>query len=228
MGYSAFYFEAGNTPTWESALVLKMAGSPQYWVSPPVANYTLVSSDYSQLSSKTENQKLLGNWIIDVCEELEVDWSVKLLTETASATILNDTGSAYGKGTIPGLQYVAPTIFAVQSGSMDLTRRNWTTAESDGWMGQWSGTAIGDALDGLASLFSTPWIVLTSLLTLVTVIILFIWGYVGHQDNGGAMVAGGHVLTGSTAAGLFHPAGLAVIVFVYALMTGWIVIGDKS
>ncbi|PVV83519.1 hypothetical protein [Dehalogenimonas alkenigignens] len=229
MGYSAFYFEPGSTPTWESALVLKMVGNPQYWVSPPVTNYTLVSTDYSQLESKSENQKLLGNWIIDVCEELEVDWSVKLLTETAQSTILNDTGSAYGKGTIPGLQYVAPKIFAVQSSSVDTSRRDWNTDEADSWGAQWSGTMVGDALNGLQEVFGgISWMVLTSLLTGVIIVVLFVWGFVSHQDNGGAMVAGGHVLTGSTALGFFHPALMAVVVLLYALFTGWFIWGDKS
>ncbi len=229
MGYSAFYFEPADAPTWESALVLKMAGNPQYWAAPPGVNYTLTTTDYSQLSSKTENQELLGNWIIVVCQSLEIDWSVKLLTETAQSTILNDTGAAYGKGTIPGLSNLAPQIFAVQKGLIDTTRRAWTTNEADAWGNQWNGTIVGDMLTGLQNLFSlSNWLVLTTLLVLVICIGFFIWGFVWIQDNSAAMLASSHVLAGSTAMGLFHPGALAVIVLLYGGIAAWMWIGDKS
>jgi hypothetical protein len=229
MGYSAFYFDPLTAPTWESALVLKMAGNPQYWGVPPITNYTLVTSDYSQLSSRSENQKLLGDWIISISRMLEVDWSVKLLTETAQSTILNDTGAAYGKGTIPGLQNLAPKVFAVQSQSLDTSRRTWTTNEADAWGHQWEGTVVGDMLTGLQNLFHQGnWLVLTTLMVFVICIAFFIWGFVWIQDNSAAMLASSHVLAGSTAMGLFHPGALAVIVLLYGGITGWQIWGDKS
>lgn len=229
MGYSAFYFDPLSAPDWESSLVLIMAGNPQYWETPTEISYTLVTTDYSQLETKTENQQLLGDWIITVCQELEVDWSVKLLTETVQGTILNDTGAAYGKGTIPGLQTLAPQIFSVKTQVINTDRRGWTTAMSDSWGAQWEGTMVGDALDGLQELFSLDnWIILTSLITLIICIGFFVWGFAWISDNQAAMVANSHVLAGSTALGLLHPAALAVIVLIYGLATGYMVIGDKS
>lgn len=228
MGYSAFYFEPGSTPTWGTALVLIISGSPQYWSSPPVVNYVFPLSAYSPSTSKSDNQKVLGDWIVTVSRDLEEDWAVKLLTETDKSIIFNANGASYGNGTIIGLQTFVPKIFNSQAQEIDTSRRDWNTDESDSWLTQWQGTLIGDALISLQDLFSVSWQVLTSLLTMVIIVILFIWGFASHQDNSAAMIAGGHVLAGSTAMGFFHPALLAVTVLVYALVTGFIVIGDKS
>lgn len=228
MGYSGLYFDVTSAPDWESAIQLKMLGNPQYWDSPPEVNYNLEATDYSQLESQAENQDLLGNWIIDVSQELEVDWSTKLTTETQSGSILNNTGASYGTGTITGLQTFAPDIFAVQQGVVDTDRRGWTTDEADSWGAQWEGTVIGSSLDGLQELFSLDWMILTSIITMVLCVGVFVWGFLWMNDNQAAMVANGHILAGSTTMGFLHPAFLAAIVLIYGLIFAFMWIGDKS
>lgn len=227
-GYSAFYFDPLSAPDWEAELVLLMAGNPQYWETPPEVNYTLVLTDYSQVTSKSENQQIIGNWVIDVSATLEVDWSVKLLMEIPQGTILNDTGAAYGKGTIPGLQILAPQIFTTKQVGINTDRRDWGEDITLEWLEQWEGTIIGSALEGLADLFSTSWLILTSVITLILVVLIFVWGYVWYQDNQAAMIGGSHVLVGSTVLGFFPFAGLALITLAAALYAGWIFIGDRS
>ncbi|WP_353915156.1 hypothetical protein [Dehalococcoides mccartyi] len=230
MGYSAFYFTAADAPEWETALVLKMVGNPQYWETPPEVNYTLTASDYSQLDTKSENQTLMGNWIIEVCRTLEINWGIKLLTETDQGTIFNEYGSAYGTGTIPGLQTMCPKIFSTQSQGLDLTRRTWTMNKLDEWIHQWDGTMVGDVLLGLEDVFnnSISWQALTSLFCVVLVIGCFIWGLAKHGDNQGAMIAGSYILAGGTDMGLFNGVLLAIIVVGYAAYLGHILMGRNA
>ncbi|AAW39819.1 hypothetical protein [Dehalococcoides mccartyi] len=228
MGYSAFYFTADNSPVWEAALIVKMVGSPQYWGSPPEVNYTLTGSDYSQLDTKSENQVLMGNWVIEVCRTLEINWAVKLLTETNQGTILNDTGAAYGKGTIPGLQTMCPKIFSVQNQTIDTSDRDWNPIKIDEWKLQWDGTVVGAFLAGLAELFSMDWQIVTSFGVGVLVILLFVWGQSKWSDNQAAMIAGIHVLNGSTLMGFLHPAILAILTLLNALYLGYLLMGKHA
>ncbi|MDP4279683.1 MAG: hypothetical protein QQM50_03920 [Dehalococcoides mccartyi] len=230
MGYSAFYFTAADAPEWETALVLKMVGNPQYWETPPEVNYTLTGSDYSQLETKKENQTLMGSWIIEVCRTLEINWVQKLLTETDQGTVFNEYGAAYGNGTIPGLQTMCPKIFSTQSQGLDLTRRSWTMNKLDEWAHRWDGTMVGDVLLGLEDVFnnSISWQALTSLICIVLVIVCFIWGLAKHGDNQGAMIAGSYILAGGTDMGLFNGVLLAIIVVGYAAYTGHILMGRNA
>ncbi|WP_231927048.1 hypothetical protein [Dehalococcoides mccartyi] len=227
-GFSAFYFAGDAAPDWESALVLKMVGNPQYWASPPEVNYTLTSADYSQLSTRSENSSLLGNYIIETCRDLEINWSVKLVTETPQGTILNDTGAAYGRGTIPGLQNMCPQIFSSQQQVIDIPDQTWTNTKLNEWIHQFDGTVVGDALIGLSDLFSVSWIILTSLICVVLVILVFVWGMLAYSDNQAAMVAGIRIFSGGALMGIFHPAALALITLVYAAYTAFVIIGDKG
>jgi len=230
MGYSAFYFAVADAPTWEDALILKMVGNPQYWETPPEVNYTMTGSDYSQLSTKKENQSLMGNWIIEVCRTLEINWSVKLLTETNQGTVFNDYGAAYGNGTIPGLQTMCPKIYSTQAQGLDLTRRTWGTDMLTTWAEQWNGTVVGDALTGLADIFNNAvsWQILTSLLCLILVVVLFGWSQFKYSDNQSAMIAGSYILAGGTAMGLFNGVILAIITIIYAFYTGYVFMGRHA
>ncbi|MPL61377.1 hypothetical protein SDC9_06948 [bioreactor metagenome] len=230
MGYSAFYFAADDAPEWETALILKMVGNPQYWEIPPEVNYTLTTSDYSQLETKKENQTLMGSWIIEVCRTLEINWVQKLLTETDQGTVFNEYGSAYGKGTIPGLQTMCPKIFSTQTQGLDMTRRVWVMTKLDEWAHQWDGTIIGDILEGLASIFNnvTSWQMITSLICIVMVIGLFIWGRVKYANNHGAMIASSYILAGGTDMGLFNGVLLAMIVTIYAAYASYVLMGRHA
>ncbi|WP_238582022.1 hypothetical protein [Dehalococcoides mccartyi] len=230
MGYSAFYFSADDAPEWETALVLKMVGNPQYWETPPEVNYTLTTSDYSQLDTKKENQTLMGSWIIEVCRTLEINWVQKLLTETDQGTVFNEYGAAYGKGTIPGLQTMCPKIFSTQTQGLDMTRRVWLMTKLDEWPHQWDGTIIGDILEGLANIFNNAasWQMITSLICIVMVIGLFVWGRLKYANNHGAMIASSYILAGGTDMGLFNGVLLAMIVTIYAAYASYVLMGRHA
>ena len=226
MGFSAFYFPAADAPAWESALVLKMMGNPQYWNSPPEVNYTLVTSDYSQLESQDENQDLLGNFIIEICRDLEVNWSIKLLTETSEGTILNSTGDSYARGTIPGLQAMAPQIFSVQTYPPDTSRRDWSEIIEPGSM--WEGTVVEDALVGLGEVFNNPWIVVTGIIVCILIILLYAWAQIKYSDTRPAMISSAYIVTGAWVMEFVHPVFLAIYVLLYGVFITYVLWWARS
>ncbi len=226
MGFSAFYFPAADAPTWETALILKVMGNPQYWDSPPEANYTLVTSDYSQLESQDENQDLLRNFIVEVCRDLEVNWSIKLLTETSEGTILNSTGDSYARGTILGLQAMAPQLFSVQTYAPDTSKRGWSEIIEPGSM--WEGTIVEDALVGLGEVFNNPWIVITGIIVCIIVILLFAWAQIKYSDTRPAMIASVYVISGAWVMEFIHPVFLAIYVLIYGVFITYVLWWARS
>ncbi len=226
MGFSAFYFPAASAPIWESALVLKMMGNPQYWDSPPEVNYTLTTSDFSQLDSQDENQGLLRNFIVEICRDLEVNWSIKLLTETSEGTILHSTGDSYARGTILGLQAMAPQLFSVQTYAPDTSRRSWSEIIEPGSM--WEGTLVEDALVGLGEVFNNPWIVITGIIVCIIIILLFAWAQIKYSDTRPAMIASVYVISGAWVMEFIHPVFLAIYVLIYGVFITYVLWWARS
>lgn len=171
-GIGGFYFAAADAPTWGSSLTIIMDGNPQYWSSPPVATYTYVLSDYCQYSTKAQNQTSLGNWLLNQCVDLEVNWGIKLITEGAAGTVLTTTGETYLKGTIAGIKEMCPQIFSITVSQNSITDAPYTSRSAvDEWEHQWDGTWVETALMSFGDLFGIGWKQAVALVALIITII---------------------------------------------------------
>lgn len=172
-GIGGFYFAADVAPTWETAVIIRMEGNPQYWSAPPVATYTYVLSDYCQFDTQTENQTQLGNWVLNEFVDLEVNWGIKLTTEGNAGTVLNTTGETYIKGTIAGFKEMCPQIFGTTITSNTVTDAPYTARSAVyEWEHQWDGTWVEDALTGFGGLFGIGWKMVTAIITLILTIVV--------------------------------------------------------
>jgi len=170
-GVGGFYFASGDAPTWETSVVIRMEGNPQYWSSPLVATYTYVLADYCQFDTQTENQIQLGNWVLNEFVDLEVNWGIKLITEGAAGTVLTTTGETYIKGTIAGFKELCPQIFSITTAPNSVTDAPYTARSAVyEWEHQWDGTWVEDALTSYGDLFGLGWKMATAITTLVLVI----------------------------------------------------------
>jgi len=222
-GVTAFYFPASTAPDWEQAYTLRMEGNPQYWTSPPVITYTLVASDYSQLTSKAENQTLLGNYLINIARDLEINWSTKLLIESSSGTVLNSTGDAYFRGTINGLQYMAPKIFASQSTNPIYEPETWTQAQGHVYEQRYAGTWIGDALEQLGATFHVQWNVITGIFIVLLILGIFIICQMKFSTSTPGIIAGSLILLMGAVMGWVAAAIMAITTILFAMYFGYVI-----
>ena len=130
-GVAAFYFSADDAPIWEQCYTVRIEGNPEYFETPSVTTYVLTLADYSQLDTREENQTLLGQKVIDIAHDIEVSWSISMVTVTDLGTVLSSTGEAYFRGAVPGIQYLAPSIFSIQTTNPDFDERDWGTDQAD-------------------------------------------------------------------------------------------------
>lgn len=173
-GVGALYFSAEDAPGWEGSHIMRIEGNPElHDPVPDPANYPLALSNYSPALTQAENRELLGDYIIEITESLEIDWGVKLTTVLDTGTILNTTGEAYFAGTISGLIYMAPQLFAVQSSVPSDETREWGSDTADAARTRYDDTWVGESLSALGNFLGVDWQVATSLFVLVGAIALF-------------------------------------------------------
>lgn len=194
-GVGGFYFAAGDAPTWQAALTIRMEGNPQYWSSPPVATHTLILSEYCGSASVSVNRSQLGGWILDTSTDLEISWGIKLVTEGASGTVLTTTGETYYKGTIGGIKEMCPQIFSITNEPLDTTSYPPVTDTSMiyTWEHQWDGTWVETSLSSLGDLFGIGWkmVVLAGVLILSVALAAFTqikWGTTDPAFWGGLVI----------------------------------------
>jgi hypothetical protein len=221
-GVAAFYFPAATAPDWEQAYVLRVAGNPEYFSSPPLTSYTLTLSDYSQMDTQKENQTVLGNFILDVARDLEINWSTTLLYAGDLGTVLYSTGETYFRGAIPGLQVMAPQIFPVQTTSPEYEETAYTETQGKSWEERFAGTWVVQALEGMGNLLHMKWNVITGILVLGAIIAFAVWSQKQYETIKPALVSGSVIMIGGTELGWVASAIMAIVTIFFALFLGYV------
>ncbi len=154
-GIFGFYFGSVGAPAWDDAAMLTVQGSPAYMSAPfPAVNYGVSVSDYCTATDQATNQAQLASQIIVIARSLEIDWTVQLLTTVGTRTTLNDAGVTYFSRSISGIQYMAPTAFAVSANAPNTTGRAWTDTKATSYDQRYTGTWVATAMTAAGSLFN--------------------------------------------------------------------------
>ena len=227
-GCAAFYFTADEVEekemAWESTYIVRISGNPEYFSSPPLTNRTLVTSDYSQVETQEENQTLLGNYILDIARALEVNWDTQLLYPATLGTVLYSTGETYFRGAIPGIQAMAPQIFATQSTSPEYPDTEWEEAQGKAYGVRFDSTWVGEVLEDFGELFHIKWNFLTGLIILGEIIGIGVWCQVKYGNVKPLSISSDILIIGGTILGWIAPAILAITTVFLALFTGYVLI----
>lgn len=224
-GASAFYFSPDDAPEWQGEYIVKIEGNPQYFSSPPSTTYTLSFADYSFiLADQEENQHVLGNYIIAIAGELEINWQTEMIIDTTSGTILSSTGESYFLGTISGLNLMAPQIFGTEVLQPDFTQEEWGTGQAQAWATRYEGTWLGDALDGLEDAFGVQWNIITGIGTLIIITGIFIICQWKFQTTSPAPVPASLVLLAATLMGFVAPVMMALATLMVVMFSGYILV----
>jgi hypothetical protein len=226
-GCAAFYFSKEKAAdlglVWESSYIVRISGNPEYFSSPPVANRTLVISDYCQLETKKENQIALGNYIGEVARDLEVNWTVTLILAGGYGIVLNPTGEIYFSGAVPGLQVMTPQIFLIQTTNPTYEETTWTEEQGQKYVTRFEDTWIGKSLQSLGDMLHVQWNVITGIIVLLEIFGIAIFCQWRYGNIKPASVAGICLILGGTILGWWSPAIMAIItIFVGGLFLGYV------
>ena len=225
-GCAAFYFTADEIEekemSWESAYIVRISGNPEYFSSPPLTSRTLVTSDYSQVETQEENQTLLGNYVLNVAAQLETNWDTQLLYPATLGTVLYSTGETYFRGAIPGIQAMAPQIFAIQTSAPEYGETAWEEAQGKAYEERFAGTWVGDSLEALGDLFHVKWNVMTSMIILGEIIGIAIWCQVKYGNVKPLSISSDILIISGTVLGWIAPAIMAISTVFLALFTGYV------
>ena len=222
-GCAAFYFSQADAPDWEVAYVVRISGNPEYFASPPVASRTLVTSNYCQLETQEENQALLGNYVLDIARDLEVNWETKLTYTSDVGEVLNITGESYFRGAIAGLRSMAPQIFLIQTSSPDYEETAWTSAQGEEYKARFEDTSIGHTLQDIGDFFHVPWNVITGMMIVAGMFAVAVFCQWRYGNIKPTPVAGNCFMLGGTVMGWWSPAIMAIIsLFIGGLFLGYV------
>lgn len=162
-GSGCFYFAAADAPGWGDPYIIRIKGNPEYHVAPiPAATHTLTDADYCAFVTREEIRGALGEYILGVAHSLQADWVVEMTINSDLGEILTSPAASYFQGTIEGIQYMSPQIFAVQESAPIIpTPLHPGTAQADAYASRFAGTFIGDFM--ASGLFGIPGNVVTGL-----------------------------------------------------------------
>ena len=229
-GYNVYsmYWSASEVTgfgmAWETIYGVRLSGNPVVFDTPPTYNFDLDVSDYSTLTVQADVQAELTARILTIASDLDNKWGLlySLLTQNETATVLSTYGEAFFRGTIHGLQAMAPTVFSVIIRAIDIDPRDWDTEYAENVTSQWEGTWIETSQEAGKVMFGTDYDLLSIIVLLIMGVGLMIGNVMLTGDfwNGAVDIA----LLGTVGArlGMFD---LAFLILIAALC--WIYIGLK-
>ncbi len=153
-GVFSFYFSPTTAPTWGLAYIIRISENPALFAAPQSWDTTIPASSYTSFTSQADNQADLSDKVIARSHTLESVYSSTLLSTSGARIILSvPTGENYFRGVIYGLQAMAPSLYLVQSSSIDMTPTIWNTANFDAYAARFAGTWVGTAQNATATQF---------------------------------------------------------------------------
>lgn len=231
-GWNVFsmYWDSGNVTAlgivWNTNYLIRLAGNPVVFDTPPEYNYAISITDYSTETVQANVQAELANRIISIANDLDVKWGLSsvysLLIEEEAAATLSIYGQAFFRGAIYGLQALAPGAFPVEIRTIDVPAREWDPEYSENVTEQWGGTWIDTAQAAGEALFGTDYDLLSVIMILVMGVGLLIGNIQLTGDHWNGLVDVALLMVIGARLAMFD---LAFLILVAAIC--WMYIGTK-
>ncbi len=121
-------------------------------------DYAIPTTAYTLFTTQSDNQYELASNLYTLGHQLETRYSSTLFVQSGNRIVLTSpTGEYYFRGAIYGSQAMAPSLYLVQEGTVDLTSTNWTTTAFDSYEARWAGTWVETSENATANQFGiTP------------------------------------------------------------------------
>lgn len=162
-GYNvwAIYFDSTTAPAWGQVYTVRLSQNPAHFDTPKYWDYTLALSDYSSLTNTDLVKAAIAQWVLLTASILNTLWGLLadefLTVETEAGSKLSVYGEAFFRGSIHGLQGMAPAAFSYVFNPLVIDTRAWSENYTGNLTGQWAGTWVGDAKDAGQALFGTSY-----------------------------------------------------------------------
>jgi len=214
----SMYFSAAEGLIWDPtpSYNLRLSGNPLAFVTPPIYNYSITSSDYSTLIVSSEVQAELTLDILIMAADLDIRWGLptSLRTDDETGVTLSTFGQAYFRGAIYGIQNLAPQLFPLTVTTIDLTDRTWTDSYVTTLENQWVGTWVQTAKAAGGTLFAVAYDLLSIILLLGCIIGVFIGNTMVTNNHWNAAIDVAFVMVVTAKLGFY---GLGFLGLVAAL-----------
>ena len=224
-GVVSFYFSGTDAATlaWGDPYTIRITSQPG-WITPIVSyDYAMGSSDYCPDTDQDDNQDWLKDWIIDAAEDIENAWGISDTLTTVSVTdVLTELGESYFGRVIPGLRYLCPGLFTVNTRSPGWQDETWSHANETAVEGQWDGSGnwVENALEGVDELIGGRFILLNFVM-IGGVLAVMMVSFARYQTARPGLLLGLLVLVVATDQGMFEVAALTFIAFLFLLYSGY-------
>jgi hypothetical protein len=170
-GYNhiGFSLYVTDNSTWGTACIIRIYENPALFASPTYYDTTLAAGDYSAETTQAANQAELAAHVIEIAQYLQPYYPTDTLLQSISGgyVLASPAGEAYFTGVIPLLQYMAPSLFLLQSYSADVSSENWTTAQFDIYAQRWNGNWVGASLNATSTQFNITPMMITSMVIIL-------------------------------------------------------------
>jgi len=222
-GAGCFYFSPDDAPDWGDPYIIKIRGNPEYHSgSIPEVTYTLADADYCAFVTREEIRDALGEYILGVAHSLQADWVVEMTTNSDLGEILTSPAASYFQGTIEGIQYMSPQIFAVQESAPIIpTPLHPGTDQADAYATRFDDTFIGDFM--ASGLFGIPGNVVTGMGIAIFGLVAFVISARMFGTTIPGMIAAYAIILMGFTMGFMNAAIFGIITLLAAIYTGYIV-----
>lgn len=153
------YFTSASALTWGTAYTLMLNGNPALFTSAPVYNFAVNVTDYTAETTTAANKAALATEVLWLAEDLNSKWALTTtttLTENpGTGTVLSLAGETVFRGSISGIQSMAPAAFATTTTDINAPDRTWNTTYVTTLDSQWNGTWIEVAKNASISIMGT-------------------------------------------------------------------------
>ncbi len=219
-------FAAAEGLLWDpiAGYTLRLNESPLTFLAPVTFDYPINSVDYSATVITTEVQAELALDILLIAHDLDVQWAFSppnsLINDDETGRTLSIFGQAYFRGTIFGLQALAPSLFPLAVTEIDLADRTWTDAYIATLETQYAGTWVQTAKDAGADMFDTTGDLVSTLMVMGGVIALFVGNTQLTNNHWDAALDVSLLLVISAKLGFYGLGYLGLIVAICWIYTG--------
>lgn len=143
---NSFYFDNVTAPTWGQSYTIRITGKPSAFDTPPIYNFPVSIGDYTTETTQVANAAELRSNIIYIAQRLSISMATDLLDQGEVGTVLSLYGEELFRNTIPGIQAMAPSLFAIVLNYPNWTPRAWSENQSDNYSSTYIDTDEGDAV----------------------------------------------------------------------------------
>ena len=213
-GVASMYWDSFTAPPWLGTCVLWFQENPGLDPNPTTVKRDISAADYTTYDTKEDNQDYLGDYIITSGRSLEQAWAVSAGSIIGADNYLTADGETYYQGAIPGLLLFCPDVFGILQVTPTYTEEEWTLENQNQAERQWTGTWVGDALEGLSGLFGgARWSLITMAACGFGFLGLLFFCYSRFEDVKPGLLLGILPLVAGSVLGMFPLVMLGLICF---------------